>query len=62
MTVRWFAIAAGDPTNGALPIFFFPPADLIMGVVFAFALGIITGLIPAIQAMRLNPVEALRRE
>ena len=62
LTLAWFAIAAGDPTNGALPIFFFPPADLAMGVVFALLLGLVTGLIPAIQAMRLNTVDALRRE
>ncbi|HEX6178588.1 MAG TPA: FtsX-like permease family protein, partial [Thermoanaerobaculia bacterium] len=56
------AISAGDPTNGALPIFFFPPEDLVMGIVFIVGLGFVTGLIPAIQAMRLNTVDALRRE
>ena len=56
------AIAAGDPTNGALPIFFFPPDDLAMGIVFTIVLGIVTGLLPATQAMRLNTVDALRRE
>ena len=40
-TLAWFAIAAGDPTKGALPIFFFPPADLMMGVVFALLLGLV---------------------
>ncbi|HUP47913.1 MAG TPA: FtsX-like permease family protein [Thermoanaerobaculia bacterium] len=62
LTVAWFAIAAGDPTSGALPVFFFPPADVIAGILFAFALGLLTGLIPGVQAMRLNTVEALRRE
>lgn len=56
------AVKSGDPTGGALPIFRFPPNDLIMGIVFVILLGLITGAIPAIQAMRLNAVDALRRE
>jgi ABC-type antimicrobial peptide transport system permease subunit len=32
------------------------------GIAFVFALGVVSGLIPALQAMRLNAVEALRRE
>jgi ABC-type antimicrobial peptide transport system permease subunit len=55
-------IRAGDPTKGALPVFFFPPDDLVMGIVVAILLGIVTGLLPGIQAMRLKTVEALRRE
>lgn len=62
LLLAWFAIAGGDPTGGALPVFFFPPADIVTGAIFAVLLGIVTGLIPAVQAMRLNPVEALRRE
>ncbi len=58
----WFAVSAGDPTGGALPIFFFPPEDVIKGVVLIILLGLITGALPAMQALRLNPVEALRRE
>ncbi|MGZ4810663.1 MAG: ABC transporter permease [Thermoanaerobaculia bacterium] len=58
----WFAVSAGDPTGGALPIFFFPPEDVIKGVVLIILLGLITGALPAVQALRLNPVEALRRE
>jgi putative ABC transport system permease protein len=58
----WMAVSAGDPTKGALPVFFFPPKDIAMGVIFVFALGLITGLLPGIQAMRLSAVEALRRE
>jgi putative ABC transport system permease protein len=55
-------VSSGDPTNGALPIFLFPPDALILGIVFVIALGLITGAMPAIQAMRLNAVDALRRE
>ncbi|HUP45390.1 MAG TPA: FtsX-like permease family protein [Thermoanaerobaculia bacterium] len=62
LVIAWFAIAGGDPTGGALPVFFFPPADIVLGVIFAIVLGLVTGAIPAWQAMRLNPVEALRRE
>jgi putative ABC transport system permease protein len=55
-------VSRGDPTGGALPIFFFPPDDLLNGVIILFLLGVAAGAIPAFQAMRLNPVDALRRE
>ena len=58
----WLAVSAGDPTHGALPVFFFPPAELARGVLFVLLLGLVTGLVPALQAMRLNAVDALRRE
>jgi putative ABC transport system permease protein len=62
LTLGWLAVQGGDPTNGALPIFFFPPRDLVIGGIIVVVLGIITGLLPALQAMRLNTVDALRRE
>jgi putative ABC transport system permease protein len=57
-----FAVSAGDPTNGALPIFNFPRRDVILGIGIVILLGLVTGAMPAIQAMRLNAVDALRRE
>ncbi len=62
LVLGWFLVASGDPTRGALPVFLFPTRDLVEGVIIVIALGIVTGIIPALQAMRLNPVEALRRE
>ncbi len=62
LVLGWMAVAAGDPTNGALPVFVFPTRDLVLGILFVLLLGLITGLMPGIQAMRLNTVEALRRE
>ncbi len=62
LAIAWVLVSRGDPTHGALPIFFFPPRDLVIGILCVFALGVIAGLLPAIQAMRLNPVDALRRE
>ena len=54
-------IASGDPTNGALPVFYFPTNDLLLGLVLVLGLGLLTGLLPAVQAMRLNVADALRR-
>jgi len=54
-------ISAGDPTNGALPVFYFPPRDVLLGTVIALALGLISGALPAWQAMRLQIADALRR-
>ena len=61
LALAWTIIAQGDPTNGMLPIFHFPPRDLIFGIVLVVALGLATGMIPAIQAGRLKIVDALRR-
>ena len=62
LTVGALAVGAGDPTNGALPAFMMRPGHAIFGVVCIVLLGIAAGLLPALQAMRMNPVDALRRE
>lgn len=54
-------IAAGDPTRGALPVFYFPARDALWGVGLALALGVVSGAVPAWQAGRLRIAEALRR-
>ncbi len=61
LALAWLAIRRGDPTGGALPIFYFPPQDALVGIGYIFALGLTAGLLPAVQAMRLRVVDALRR-
>ena len=62
LALAWFFISFGDPTHGALPIFFFPPRDLYIGIACVLLLGLAAGIVPSVQAMRLNTVDALRRE
>jgi putative ABC transport system permease protein len=61
LLVASLLIARGDPTGGFLPIFYFPPRDLVLGCVLVLALGLLSGLVPALQAGRLKIVDALRR-
>ena len=61
MGIAWLLISSGDPTRGALPIFFFPTANLLLGFGLILALGLAAGILPAAQAMRLRIAEALRR-
>jgi putative ABC transport system permease protein len=62
LLLSWLAITmGGDPTGGLLPIFHFPPRDVVIGWVLVFVLGIGTGMIPALQASRMKIVDALRR-
>jgi putative ABC transport system permease protein len=51
----------GDPTGGMLPVFYIPPASLLLGVALAVAVGLVGGLIPAVSAMRLRVIDALRQ-
>ncbi len=53
--------AGGDPTGGMLPLFHLPAGDLLVGAGLAIALGLLTGIFPALQAMRLRVADALRR-
>jgi putative ABC transport system permease protein len=59
--LAWMLISRGDPTHGLLPMFFFSTRDLWIGFGLSAALGIVTGLVPAWQAMRLRVADALRR-
>ena len=51
----------GAGLSNMLPMFFFPPRDLLLGFGIAAALGITTGIFPALAAMRLRVGDALRR-
>ena len=59
--IGWYLISLGDPTNGALPVFYFPPRDIVLGTVLVFALGFAAGILPALEAGRLRIADALRR-
>jgi putative ABC transport system permease protein len=51
----------GDPTNGMLASFYLPPAAIAAGAALALSVGVLAGLIPAVSAMRLQVVDAMRR-
>lgn len=51
----------GDPTGGLLPFFYLPSQAVVQGLALALAVGFLAGILPALAAMRLRVVEALRR-
>ena len=51
----------GQGLSNMLPMFFFPPRDLAIGAGICLALGLVTGIFPALAAMRLRVADALRR-
>ena len=59
--LAWAVALRGDPTGGQLPTFFLPTRDLFIGLGLSVALGLVTGIVPALQAMRLKVATALRR-
>jgi putative ABC transport system permease protein len=50
----------GDPTSGMLPPIQLPASEMARGVGIIVALGVMAGLLPALQARRLRIVDALR--
>jgi putative ABC transport system permease protein len=62
IALGWFFVSRGDPTGGALPIFLFPANARVFGAIVVVLLGLVAGALPAVQAMRLQAVDALRRE
>jgi putative ABC transport system permease protein len=52
---------SGDPTGGMLANFYLPGDSLVIGIALAVGAGAVAGIIPAVGAMRLKIVEALRR-
>jgi putative ABC transport system permease protein len=53
--------SGGDPTGGFLPAFVLPANAIVAGVAATLVVGALAGAIPAITAMRLRVVDALRR-
>lgn len=51
----------GDPTHGLLPYFYLPTRAMLLGAGAALLVGIASGILPAVGAMRLRVVNALRR-
>lgn len=51
----------GDPTHGLFPLFFLPAGKMLFGLALALLVGALSGILPAMQAMRLRVVDALRR-
>jgi putative ABC transport system permease protein len=62
LVLVWYLISLGDPTGGALPIFFIPNGAFIVGTAMAVGLGLVAGIFPALQASRLRIADALRRD
>jgi putative ABC transport system permease protein len=50
----------GDPTHGMLPFFYLAPQTAVVGIAVALTVGVVSGIFPALSAMRLNVVNALR--
>jgi putative ABC transport system permease protein len=59
--LAWAIAARGSPVPNMLPVFYLPHRYLIIGFGLVVALGIVAGIVPAIQAMRLQIAVALRR-
>lgn len=60
--LAWLMTAGGSPVPGLLPVFYIPADSLLLGAGLVIILGLITGMLPAVQAMRLGVAEALRRQ
>ncbi len=57
----WLVTSRGSPVPTILPVFYLPHRFILLGVGLVFGLGIVAGILPAIQAMRLQIAVALRR-
>jgi len=51
----------GDPTGGIFASFYLPPWAMWTGAALTVVVGLLAGLIPALTAMRLQVVQALRK-
>ena len=59
--VAWLVTSGGSPVPSMLPVFYLPPRYVVIGVALVVTLGLVAGILPALQAMRLRVAEALRR-
>ncbi len=60
--LAWLIAAGGSPVPSMLPVFYLPARYVVYGLGLVMGLGVIAGILPALQAMRLRIAEALRRQ
>jgi len=58
----WLGVQFEPVFRQYLPGFKVPPDAIVLGIAFMVGLGLVAGAVPAVQAMRLRIVEALRRD
>jgi len=61
LAAAWLIVQRGDPTGGLLPIFILPAGDVAIGAALIVGLGLVAGMLPALNAMQLKITDALRR-
>lgn len=59
--LAWLLVSMGDPTQGSLPVFYIPTRDIFLGLLLIAATAFVAGIIPALQAQKLQIADALRR-
>jgi putative ABC transport system permease protein len=61
LAAAWAFTSQGSPVPQMLPVFYLPVRYLGIGVGIVFVLGLVAGIVPAVQAMRLQIAVALRK-
>jgi putative ABC transport system permease protein len=59
--LAWLLVSMGDPTDGSFPVFYLPISQVVLGFVLIAVMAFIVGIIPALQAQKLQIADALRR-
>jgi putative ABC transport system permease protein len=61
LSLAWLLVYMGDPTDGSFPVFYLPASSLLLGLLLIVAMAFVAGILPALQAQRLQIADALRR-
>jgi putative ABC transport system permease protein len=59
--LAWMLVSMGDPTDGSFPVFYIPTSSIFLGFALIALTAFIAGILPALQAQRLQIADALRR-
>lgn len=59
--LAWLLVSMGDPTDGSFPVFYLPTSQILLGLVLIALMAFVVGIIPALQAQKLQIADALRR-
>jgi putative ABC transport system permease protein len=61
MALAWLLISMGDPTSGSFPTFYMPAGAPLVSLLLVVLMAVLAGILPALQAQRLQIADALRR-